>query len=105
MDPQYTRSLYDSPPTPTPHPATHHVGIDVHSYRQDFDVTYQPQAATSSYHSFIATVLWDIYQQPRQNMKVESVPDLVTYTPPVDVASSPNSFGGYDGLFDAGSYP
>ena len=105
MDPQYTSSFYGSPPTPTAHPATHPVGNDVNSYRQDLDVTYQPQAATSSYPSFPATAPHASYQQPRQNIKVESIPDLVTYTPPVDVASSPNSLGVYDGLFDAGSYP
>ena len=43
--------------------------------------------------------------QPCQNIKVESIPDLVTYTPPVDVASSPNNLGVYDDLFDAGLYP
>jgi hypothetical protein len=63
------------------------------------------KAATSSYPSFPATGPYAIYQQPRQNIKVESISDLVTYTPPVDVASSPNSLGVYDGLFHAGSYP
>jgi hypothetical protein len=102
MNQQYTGSSYVSPPTPTAQPAA--VGSDAHSYRQDFDVTYQPQAATSSYPSFPAPHA--SYQQPRQNIKVESVPELVTcYTPPADVSGSPNSLGVYDGFFDTGSYP
>lgn len=105
MDQQYTSFLYGSPPTPTAHPA----GSDVRSYRQDFDVTYQPQASTSSYPSFPALTSpaqHANYQQPRQNIKVESIPDLVTsYTPPADVPSSPNGLGVYDGLFNTGSYP
>ena len=105
LDSQYTRSFYGSPPTPTAHPITHPVGNDLHSYRQDFDTTYQPQVDTSSYPTFPAIGPHAIYQQPRQNIKVESIPDLVTYTPPVDVVSSPNSLGVYDGLFDAGSHP
>ena len=60
------------------------------SYRQDFDVTHQPQAATSSYPSFTATGPHAIYQLPRQNIKVENIPYLVTHTPPVDVVSLPN---------------
>jgi hypothetical protein len=99
---QYTGSSYVSPPTPTAQPTA--VGSDAHSYRQDFDVTYQPQAATSSYPGFPAP--HPSYQQPRQNIKVESVPELVTcYTPPADVSSSPNSLGVYDSFFDTGSYP
>ena len=107
MDSQYTSSFYGSPPTPTAHPVTHPVGNDLHSYRQDFDVTYQPQADTSSYPTFPTTGAHAIYQQPRQNIKVESILDLVavTYTPPVDVVSSPNNLWVYDGLFDTGLYP
>ncbi|OAX39220.1 hypothetical protein K503DRAFT_102959 [Rhizopogon vinicolor AM-OR11-026] len=108
MDPQYTSSFYGSPPTPSAQLATHPVGSDVHTYRQDFDVTYQPQAATSSYPSFPASAPpapHASYQQPRQDIKIESIPDLVTcYTPPADVTSSPNSLGVYDGLFDT-EYP
>lgn len=99
---QYSNSIYGSPPTPAAHPA----GSDAHSYQQDFDAAYQPQAAASSYHSFVPPASHACYQQPRQNIKVESIPDLgVSYSPPADISNSPNSLAVYDGLFETGSPP
>lgn len=104
---QYSNSLYGSPPTPAAH-LTHPVGSDAHSYPQDFDAAYQPQAATSSYHAFPASVppaSHACYQQPRQNIKVESIADLVaSYSPPADISNSPTSLTIYDGLFETGAY-
>lgn len=108
VDQQYTNFMYGSPPTPTVHPDSHPVESNVLRYRQDFEPTYQPQAATSSYPSFQALApqaQHPSYQlQPRQNIKIESIPDLVTYTPPADVSSSPDNLGVYEGLFNTGSY-
>lgn len=103
---QYNNSLYGSPSTPAAH-LTHPAASDPHSYPQDFDAAYQPQAATSSYHGFPASVpqaSHACYQQPRQNIKVESISDLVApYSPPADISNSPNSLAVYDGLFETGS--
>lgn len=105
---QYSNSLYGSPPTPAAN-LTHPAGSDANSYPQDFDAAYQPQAATSSYHGFPASVpstSHSCYQQPRQNIKVESIPDLVApYSPPTDLSNSPNSLAVYDGIFETGSSP
>jgi hypothetical protein len=104
---QYSNSLYGSPPTPAAN-LTHPAGSDANSYPQDFDAAYQPQAATSSYHGFPASVpstSHSCYQQPRQNIKVESIPDLVApYSPPTDLSNSPNSLAAYDGIFETGVY-
>ncbi|KAG2035671.1 hypothetical protein BDR03DRAFT_514214 [Suillus americanus] len=101
---QYSNSLYGSPPTPAAN-LTHPAGSDAHSYPQDFDAAYQPQAVTGCYHGFPASVppaSHACYQQ--QNIKVESIPDLVApYSPPADISNSPNSLAVYDGLFETAS--